>query len=67
MRIDVDGEAGLGVAAKDIILGIIGRIGIAGAQGHVIEYAGSAIRGALDGGPHDGLQHVHRGRRPRRA
>ena len=34
----------LGVGAKDLILGTIGQIGVAGAQGHVIEYAGSAIR-----------------------
>jgi 3-isopropylmalate/(R)-2-methylmalate dehydratase large subunit len=44
MRINVEGETGLGVGAKDLILGIIGQIGVAGAQGHVIEYAGSAIR-----------------------
>ena len=35
-------------------------IGTGGGVGHVIEYRGSAIRGALDGGPHDGLQHVDR-------
>ncbi len=44
MRITIDGEAGTGVGAKDLILGTIGHIGVAGAQGHVIEYAGSAIR-----------------------
>ncbi|MEZ0284993.1 MAG: 3-isopropylmalate dehydratase large subunit [Thermoleophilia bacterium] len=44
MRINIEGEAGLGVGAKDLILGTIGQIGVAGAQGHVIEYAGSAIR-----------------------
>ena len=44
MRITIDGEAGTGVGAKDLILGTIGQIGVAGAQGHVIEYAGSAIR-----------------------
>jgi 3-isopropylmalate/(R)-2-methylmalate dehydratase large subunit len=33
------------VTAKDVILAIIARIGTAGAVGHVIEYAGSAIRG----------------------
>jgi 3-isopropylmalate/(R)-2-methylmalate dehydratase large subunit len=44
MRISVEGEAGYGVEAKDIILAIIGRISVAGAIGHVIEYAGSAIR-----------------------
>ena len=44
MRIAVDGELGFGVAAKDLILAIIGRIGADGATGHVIEYAGRAIR-----------------------
>jgi len=43
-RIAVEGELPHGVTAKDIILGIIGRIGTDGATGHVIEYAGSAIR-----------------------
>ncbi|AWL11287.1 3-isopropylmalate dehydratase [Saliniradius amylolyticus] len=43
MLVKVDGELGLGVTAKDIILAIIGQIGHAGATGHVIEYAGSAI------------------------
>jgi 3-isopropylmalate/(R)-2-methylmalate dehydratase large subunit len=44
MLIRVDGDVGFGVTAKDLILGIIGRIGTAGGTGHVIEYAGSAIR-----------------------
>jgi 3-isopropylmalate/(R)-2-methylmalate dehydratase large subunit len=47
MLIEVDGTVGPGVTAKDIVLTIIGRIGTAGGTGHVIEYAGSAIR-ALD-------------------
>ncbi|HXP29841.1 MAG TPA: 3-isopropylmalate dehydratase large subunit [Stellaceae bacterium] len=44
MLIRVDGDLGFGVTAKDIILGIIGRIGTAGGTGNVIEYGGSAIR-----------------------
>ena len=44
MRVVVDGEIPRGVGAKDIILGIIGQIGTAGGTGHVIEYAGEAIR-----------------------
>jgi 3-isopropylmalate/(R)-2-methylmalate dehydratase large subunit len=44
MLIRADGDMGFGVTAKDLILGIIGRIGTAGGTGHVIEYAGSAIR-----------------------
>lgn len=43
MRITVDGQCSPGVTAKDIILSIIAKIGTAGATGHVIEYAGSAI------------------------
>jgi 3-isopropylmalate/(R)-2-methylmalate dehydratase large subunit len=45
MRISVDGTLASGVFAKDIILAIIAKIGAAGGVGHVIEYAGSAIRG----------------------
>ena len=43
MRIRYEGELGYGVTAKDLILGTIGRIGVAGGVGHVIEYAGPAI------------------------
>jgi 3-isopropylmalate/(R)-2-methylmalate dehydratase large subunit len=43
-RISVEGQLPTGVTAKDIILAIIGKIGTDGATGHVIEYAGSAIR-----------------------
>jgi 3-isopropylmalate/(R)-2-methylmalate dehydratase large subunit len=44
MRITVDGVAGPGIAAKDIALAVIAKIGADGAQGHAIEFAGSAIR-----------------------
>ena len=44
MRITVDGALPLGVTAKDLILAIIGKIGTAGGTGHVIEYAGEAVR-----------------------
>src|SRR5260370_876761 len=44
MEVRVDGDLPLGVTAKDIVLNIIGRIGIGGGIGHVIEYTGSAIR-----------------------
>src|ERR1700756_4474995 len=43
-RITIDGELPDGVPAKDVVLGIIGRIGTDGATGYVIEYAGSVIR-----------------------
>jgi 3-isopropylmalate/(R)-2-methylmalate dehydratase large subunit len=45
MRIAVDGALSPGVCAKDVVLSIIGKIGTAGATGHVIEYAGSTITG----------------------
>ncbi|MBS0980544.1 3-isopropylmalate dehydratase large subunit [Acetobacter thailandicus] len=45
MRVTVEGTPGNGVSAKDIMLAIIGHIGTAGGTGHVIEFAGSAIRG----------------------
>jgi 3-isopropylmalate/(R)-2-methylmalate dehydratase large subunit len=44
MRVTVDGQLPAGVTAKDIILAIIGEIGTAGGTGHVMEYAGEAIR-----------------------
>jgi 3-isopropylmalate/(R)-2-methylmalate dehydratase large subunit len=45
MRITVDGRLGPGVGGKDVILAIIAKISAAGAVGHAVEYAGSAIRG----------------------
>ena len=45
MRVTVEGDLGTGVTAKDLILGVIGAIGAAGGAGHVIEYAGSTVRG----------------------
>ncbi|CAI8016629.1 3-isopropylmalate dehydratase large subunit [Geodia barretti] len=50
MEVRVDGQLPPGVTAKDIILGIIGRIGVNGGTGHVIEYTGEAIRSlSMDG------------------
>jgi 3-isopropylmalate/(R)-2-methylmalate dehydratase large subunit len=46
MRIRFSGTRPVGVTAKDMILAAIGRIGVAGARGHVVEYAGAPI-GAL--------------------
>jgi 3-isopropylmalate/(R)-2-methylmalate dehydratase large subunit len=43
MRIVYDGELGFGVTAKDLILGTLGRLGVGGMTGHVVEYAGPAI------------------------
>jgi 3-isopropylmalate/(R)-2-methylmalate dehydratase large subunit len=44
MLIAIDGKLGEGVTAKDLALGVIRQIGTDGATGHVIEYAGDAIR-----------------------
>jgi 3-isopropylmalate/(R)-2-methylmalate dehydratase large subunit len=44
MLVRVSGALPDGVTAKDLALGIIGRIGTDGATGHVIEYAGEAVR-----------------------
>ncbi len=43
MEIRVDGELGFGVTPKDLILAIIGQIGAAGGNGHVIEYRGATF------------------------
>ena len=42
--INIDGSLTTGVTAKDMILGVIGKIGIAGGTGHVLEYRGSAVQ-----------------------
>jgi len=44
MLVKVDGRVGAGVAAKDIVLALIGRIGTAGGTGYAIEFGGEAIR-----------------------
>ena len=50
LAIEVSGALPAGVGAKDLILAIIGRIGVAGGTGHVIEYRGDTIRGLdMDG------------------
>ncbi|MGZ4245232.1 MAG: 3-isopropylmalate dehydratase large subunit [Solirubrobacteraceae bacterium] len=43
MRIRYEGGLGFGVTAKDLILATIGQMGVDGAVGHVVEYAGPAI------------------------
>lgn len=47
MRVRIDGELAPGVTAKDLALALLGRFGVGGGAGHVVEYAGSAVR-ALD-------------------
>ena len=67
MKVEVCGELGNGVTAKDITLTIIGKTGTAGGTGHVIEYCGNAIESlsmegrmtvcnmAIEGGARAGL------------
>ncbi|MEK6756783.1 MAG: 3-isopropylmalate dehydratase large subunit [Bacteroidota bacterium] len=44
LEVRIDGSLGPGVTAKDIILALLARLGIAGGTGHVFEYTGTAIR-----------------------
>ena len=66
LAITVEGALGAGVGAKDLVLAIIGRIGVAGGARQAIEYRGGDDPRAVDGRAHDGLQHVDRGGRARR-
>ncbi|MFN2545931.1 MAG: aconitase family protein, partial [Myxococcales bacterium] len=45
MLISIDGALPAGVSAKDVIMAVIARLGVGGGAGHVIEYAGSTVRG----------------------
>ncbi len=45
LAINIDGQIPAGVSAKDVILAVIGKIGVDGGTGHVIEYRGEAISG----------------------
>jgi len=47
LAINIDGSLAAGVTAKDLILAVIGQIGVDGGTGHIIEYRGAAIA-ALD-------------------
>ncbi len=50
MLVEYRGQRPVGVTAKDMILGTIGKLGTAGGVGHVVEYAGEAIRAlSMDG------------------
>ena len=50
MRVTASGALGRGVGAKDLVLAIIAELGVGGATGHVLEYAGSAVRSlGMDG------------------
>jgi 3-isopropylmalate/(R)-2-methylmalate dehydratase large subunit len=43
LKVDVQGQIPDGLTAKDLILGIIGQMGVDGCNGHIVEYAGEAI------------------------
>src|SRR5205814_5975316 len=45
LAVDVTGVLPLGVTAKDIVLGVIGRTGTSAGQGHLVEYRGATIEG----------------------
>jgi 3-isopropylmalate/(R)-2-methylmalate dehydratase large subunit len=45
LRIAVNGDRPPGIAAKDVILSVVAKIGAAGGAGHAVEYAGSVLRG----------------------
>src|SRR6516165_5112367 len=45
LAVNVSGPLAAGVTAKDLILAIIGRLGVSGGTGHVIEYRGDTVRG----------------------
>lgn len=47
MRLRIDGRLASGATAKDLALALLGRFGVGGGAGHVVEYAGSAVE-ALD-------------------
>ncbi len=47
MRVTIDGELAPGVTAKDLALALLGKFGVGGGSGHVVEYTGSAVA-ALD-------------------
>ena len=61
MRITFTGELPFGLSAKDMVLAAIGQIGVCRRPGSRDRVRRPGGRGALDGGPHDDLQHVDRG------
>ena len=66
MSIRLEGRLAQHVTAKDVALRIIAELGVAGARGHVVEYAGAAVRRDVDRKPHDAVQPQYRDGRPLR-
>ena len=64
MRIRLDGRLGAHVTAKDVALRIIAELGVSGARGHVVEYAGRCGARDADRAAHDAVQSQHRDGRP---
>jgi 3-isopropylmalate/(R)-2-methylmalate dehydratase large subunit len=52
-----DGQLAPGVSAKDMMLHMIGRLGMNGGGYQAVEYAGDAVRALLDAGAHDAVEH----------
>ena len=67
MAVNVVGELRPGVTAKDLVLALITQVGTGGGVGLRRRVPRPGRSSALDGGPHDHLQHVHRVGRPGRA
>ena len=67
MAVNINGALPAGVTAKDLILALIGQIGVDGGVGYVLEYRGRCHPVQLvHGTANDHLQHDHRGRRANR-
>ena len=64
MRARLDGRLGAHVSAKDVALRLIAELGVAGARGYVVEYAGAAVRAMPIEQRHDAVQSQHRNGRP---
>ena len=53
MKVEVTGALPFGTTAKDLALAIVGRIGAAGANGHMVEFCGDSDPRPRHGRPHD--------------
>ena len=67
MKVHVSGKLPEGVYAKDVILSVIGKIGVNGATNRIMEFTGPVVEAHDHGIAHDPLQHGGRGGRHDRA